>query len=581
MITRKIAHVDEEQRTLLLAASVQGSEFDSATIADATGLDPGLVEDRLDELERVHVFVTRGNEQELPDRTITLKYRFVHVLYQNVLYGSLQPTRRAALSGKVAASLVSRYGAQASTLASRLALLFEAARDFAASSMYFFIAAQHAAELFAFRETLGLADRGLKNLEALPDSPARKQQELGLQMVRGLAVRSVKGWAAPELEAAFGRARQLCQQLDDPPELFPALWNLTFFAMIRGDLTVVRDQTKALLAQAEQSGQPHYQMAACHLAGVSQEFMGDFTESTRLLERARELHRPEENQSYNATFGIDPGMVARAMSSRPLLALGYPDQALARSRETIALGRSQRQPVTLVFALVVSQGIHLYRGEMAEAIRLGDEIIALCREYEFPQEAEWARAFQGAAMASVDASLAAARSRSSPDSAWDMRDPVGPPSDGIQQLRDSLAELQRLKSGLVRTTFLSLLADALCRAGHVDEGLATVDEGFAHAQRSAEHGFIGELHRVRGELLARAAQDAEAEVALRLALTDARQRQTKSFELRAATALARLLQRSGRVADARDLLQPVTASLTEGQTTADYVVAQTLLAELA
>ena len=85
-------------------------------------------------------------------------------------------------------------------------------------------------------------------------------------------------------------------------------------------------------------------------------------------------------------YGLDPGMFARAMSSRPLWALGYPDRAEARARETLALARSQRQPVTLVFALLVTQGIHLFRGEAAEAMTMGDEVVALCRESGLPQE---------------------------------------------------------------------------------------------------------------------------------------------------------------------------------------------------
>ena len=107
-------------------------------------------------------------------------------------------------------------------------------------------------------------------------------------MIRGLALRSVKGWAAPELESTFARARALCQQLGDPPELFPVLWNLAFFNMIRGDLSLVREQTGTLMRQAEQAGKPAFLMAVHHVAGVAAEFTGDFVESSRLLERARD-----------------------------------------------------------------------------------------------------------------------------------------------------------------------------------------------------------------------------------------------------------------------------------------------------
>jgi predicted ATPase len=96
----------------------------------------------------------------------------------------------------------------------------------------------------------------LKALRGLPDGPARKQQELGLQMIRGLALRMMKGWAAAELEPVFARARELCHELDDPPEVFPVRWALTLFHAIRGDLRVYRERAEELMIQAEQSGIP-------------------------------------------------------------------------------------------------------------------------------------------------------------------------------------------------------------------------------------------------------------------------------------------------------------------------------------
>ena len=557
MIARKIEQVDENDRKLLLAASVLGNEFDSASIAEAAELNDADVEDRLDLLERVHVLVRRGVEFAFPDSTPTLKYQFVHVLYQNVLYGSLQPTRRARLSGALARSLAAHHGRDTASIAGRVALLFETARDYASSADYFFAAARRAVGLFAFREALALADRGLEGLKNLPDTSERQQRELGLQMVRGLALRTVKGWAAEELEPTFARARHLCQQLDDAPALFPVLWNIALFHMIRGDLALVREQAQKLMPQAEQSGNNAYLVAVHHLAGVTAEFTGDLVDSHRWLERARELHDPAEHHAYNAMFGMDPGMIARAMVSRPLWTLGYPDQALAAGLDAIAIGRSQRQPATLVFGLVIAQGVRLYRGEIVEAMALGAEIVALCREYEFPQEAEWAGAFQGSSMAVS-----------------------GRVDEGITQLRYSIDALQGLRSGLVRTQFQSLLADALARAGRIDEGLAAVADGFAHAERTSEHGFDAELHRVRGELLRQSGDLAGAAESLRTALAVAAQQQARSFELRAATALARLLHGAGQTADARALLSPVYDWFTEGHTTADLAAARTLLAEM-
>jgi tetratricopeptide (TPR) repeat protein len=554
MIARKIEQVDAQDRALLLAASVQGPEFDSAIVSEAAEMSPADVEERLDALERVHVFVKRGGEYEFPDLTLTLQYQFVHVLYQNMLYSSLQPTRRAALSGRVARALVG-HGEQSPAVAARLAVLFEAARDFATSAYYYFTAAQHSVGLFAFREALSLAERGLKALRGVPDGPARKQQELGLQMIRGLALRMMKGWAAAEIEPVFARARELCHELDDPPEVFPVRWALTLFHAIRGDLRVYRDRADEMMVQAQQSGNRTYLMAAHHLVGVSREFLGDMVESSQVLDRGRELHVPAEHMTYTAMFGLDPGMIGRAMSSRPLWALGYPDRADARARETLTLARSQRQPMTLAFALVVAQGIHLYRGEAADALSMGDEIVALSREYELKQETEWGRSFQGAALAAL-----------------------GRTAEGIDQLKDSLAVQQSIGSGLVRTAFLALLGEMLAGAGRLQEGFAAIDEGFVHAERTLEGGYLAELHRVRGELLRLSGNAAGAEESLRLAVARAVEQHAKSFELRAATGLAKLLIAAGRTQEARAALAPVYEWFTEGHSTRDLTVAREVLA---
>jgi predicted ATPase len=106
MIERKIDQLGEEDRRLLVGASVQGFEFDSAVVAKAMALDAADVEEQLEELQRVHNFVRFVQEQEFPDQTPTLRYRFVHVLYQNALYATLRPTRKASLSAAVAQALI-------------------------------------------------------------------------------------------------------------------------------------------------------------------------------------------------------------------------------------------------------------------------------------------------------------------------------------------------------------------------------------------------------------------------------------------------------------------------------------------
>ena len=126
---------------------------------------------------------------------------------------------------------------------------------------------------------------------------------------------------------------------------------------------------------------------------------------------------------------------------------------------------------------------------------MGEELAALCREYELPQEAAWSKGFQGYALYLL-----------------------GRTSEGIDVLKESLAEQKAISAGLVRSAFLALLADALRQSSHIEEGLQAIEEGFAHSKLNFEGGYIAELHRVRGELLLMRGDTEAAEASLREAL---------------------------------------------------------------
>jgi predicted ATPase len=167
MIQRKIDQLSEVDRRLLVAASVQGYEFDAAMVAKVLALEAAGVEEQLEGLERVHTFVRRLEEREFPDATLTLRYRFEHVLYQNALYALLTPARKTSLSIAVAEALLGYYGEQSAAVASELALLFEAGRDFSRAADSFVVAAQNAARVHANSEAVGLLGRALASAEKL------------------------------------------------------------------------------------------------------------------------------------------------------------------------------------------------------------------------------------------------------------------------------------------------------------------------------------------------------------------------------------------------------------------------------
>ncbi|MGH9457643.1 MAG: hypothetical protein ACRD2J_08395, partial [Thermoanaerobaculia bacterium] len=163
---------------------VQGVEFDSVTVAEALKLDPVDVEERLEQLDRVHRLVTATAEVELPDGTPAMRYRFVHVLYQNASFAALGPSRRTALSRTLAESLEARWGRRAAEIAGQLAILFERGRRFEKAAEYFLVAAEHADRLYASQEAVSLARRALEAL-ARADENARAALEPRLLEVLG------------------------------------------------------------------------------------------------------------------------------------------------------------------------------------------------------------------------------------------------------------------------------------------------------------------------------------------------------------------------------------------------------------
>jgi tetratricopeptide (TPR) repeat protein len=167
MIEKKIGQLGDGDRRLLAAASVQGYEFDSAVVAATLGTGQAEVEERLEEIDRAHGLVRLAGDRELPDATLTLRYRFVHLLYQNVLYDLLSATRKAALSAAVADALLRFHGERASEVASDLALLFETARDHARAADFFLKAAVNARRVRANREAIALARRAIASAEKL------------------------------------------------------------------------------------------------------------------------------------------------------------------------------------------------------------------------------------------------------------------------------------------------------------------------------------------------------------------------------------------------------------------------------
>lgn len=556
MVQRKIEQLGEDDRKLLVGASVQGYEFDSAVVGKALGIDSAHVEDQLEALERVHSFVRMVDEHEFPDRTITLRYRFVHVLYQNALYGSLRPTRRAAMSAAVADALVGYWGARSGEVASDLAFLYEAARDFAQASDYFLAAAQNAAKVFANQEAAKLSRRAVDDLMSLPESPDRDQKELLAQMTLGVALMSVKGFAAPEVEETYGRARALCQKFGESPSLFIVLYGLWSLYVIRAEYETARDIAEQLMRLTEGTEDQALRLQADYTLAVTFDFLGEFADAQKHFEAVESLYDPLQHHSLAVMYGLDPGVVSLSRRARLLWLFGYPEKALEMIDKALDEARGMSHPLSLSVVLQIASTLHQDLNEPAKTLELSESNVALSSEHGLALSLAWAGFMCGWAVGRM-----------------------GEKEEGLRQMRESWAMMQAIGGKMSHTGFLYLLAYECESAA---DGLSLLEDALASAWKTGERIYEAELNRLKGELLLKANPNAqsEAEACFQQAIEIARRQGVKSYELRAAMSLARLRKEQGKLEQARETLAGVFYWFTEGFDTADLKDATALLAEL-
>jgi predicted ATPase len=556
MIERKIAQLGEEERRLLVAASVQGYEFESAVVARVLKVGADEVEERLEKLERVYAFVRLVDEREYPDRGLTLRYRFVHVLYQNALYAGLRPTRRVSLSREVARALEGFHGDERTGVASELAALWEAAREYARAADYFRLAAGQAGQVMAAQEAAALARRGLRMVEMLPESRERRERELSLLVVLGNALFATRGYAAPEVEETFTRAYELGRQLDDPQHLLPLLWGLYAVSFCRPRYPKALAYGEEFLRLAERVQGPA--LVGHTMVGTSLFWMGELEQALDYLRRSASLYAPEQHRPLTWVYGHEPGMYAEVYLSDTLWLLGYPDQALAHAAEVLRLGLAVAQAQSQAFALMSAALINQWRGDLQRMGELTEEGFALCAEQGLPLWLAYATTKRG----------------------W-LKAERGEAAEGIAEMRRGIAGVRSTGAEIVLTVDLCMLAEQYGKAGRHGEGLAVVAEALALAEKGGERCWEAELYRVKGELLRGAGAEAsEAEASFRQAVEIARRQKAKSLELRAAVSLARLWQQQGKRAEAHKILADIYGWFTEGFETLDLKEAGGLLEEL-
>ena len=512
-------------------------------------------------------------------------YLFKHALIQEAAYQSLLRSTRQQHHQHIAEVVEAHFPEVCETQPELLAHHYTEAGRSAQAIPYWQRAGQRAIERSANLEAVGHLTTGLEVLKTLPDTPERTQHELTLHTALGVSLRAAKGFGAPEVGQVYARARELCQQVEETPQLVPVLRGLWEFYELQGELQTARELGEQLLTLAQRVQEEELLLVAHSVLGDTLIWLGEFAGARAHLEQGMALYHPQRHRSHAFLYGYDSGVHCLSFGAWGLWYLGYPDQALRRIHDARTLAQEVAHPFSVGFALAFAAWLHQLRREGQAAHERAAALIALATEQEFPFWESWGTVLRG----------------------WTLAE-QGQSAEGIAQIRQGIAAWRATGAELQLPYYLALLAEAYGKAGQAEEELSVLAEALTAVHKTGERQHEAELYRLKGELLlnaecgrsqspcatawaqrsfppptqSRRVQNAAltAEECFRQALDISSQQQAKSLELRAAVSLGRLWQQQGKHAEAYDLLAPLYDWFTEGFDTADLQEARALLATL-
>jgi class 3 adenylate cyclase/predicted ATPase/energy-coupling factor transporter ATP-binding protein EcfA2 len=497
------------------------------------------------------------SDGEPPEAT----YRFTHALLQEAATACLLNADRREIHLRVAKAIEREFPETARSEPETVALHYTSAGLTDRAIAYWRQAAEQALLRSANVEAAHHFGQALTLLDASPQSTERDEQELSLQTRLGATLTTVKGFGAPEVAAAYARARMLCRESQDVVQRFSVLRGLWVYDLVRAEWQAANDLATEMLVLALEQRNVGYELEAHRALGMTLLWRGMFMQSRHHLERGRRLYKSEQHHLHALHYGNDPGIACLAHEAFLLWILGYPDGALATSLKAVNLAHGLAHPFSVVQALIYSIFVHQCRGETLITRKLAHEAKTLALEHGFPFWLAEATMMEGWALAKQ-----------------------GNTEHGIAQLRKGFDNFLATGARMDRPRWLALLAEAYGNNYQPQEGLTAVSEALTVAEETNECFFQARLCQLKGELLLKDGSPgaaAGAEACFHEALVVARRQQAKSWELCAATSLARLWCAQFKRREAYELLAPVYGWFTEGFDTADVKEAKAVLDELA
>jgi predicted ATPase len=530
-----------------------GREFSYPLLRAVAGRDERALRAGLGELEEAELLFRSGMP---PDA----RYTFKHALVQDTAYQTLLRSRRQILHRQIADALRGEFPVVAAAEPELVAHhLTEAGLDEPAIE-WWGKAGDQALRRYAFKEAaahLGKAIELGDKLAATAPSATPGSDRLRLQTSLGNALIWTKGHYAPETAAAFARARELANRVEDASERFSAYYGLWAGHFNRCEPEPMREMAELFLREAATRPDRPETLVAHRVSGTTCLYFGDFVDAHEHFQKSIKLYDQAWHGDFANRFVHDPRAAAEIRDAITLWALGRIDDSLRLADRALADAESAAHAPTMGYALVFAALLGLLRRNPEAVATYSQALADVVSRYDF---GNWeAVFFQGWARRSE----AAEESR-------------------LAEMRRSLAIGRERGQVWLLPRFEAALAEAEASAGETDAAFRRLDDALAELERTEQRWYEAEMHRIRAEILLKRdpADTAAAEQSLQAAIAIAQSQQARSFELRAALSLAKLYRAANRDADTHTVLASAVEGFPPTQQFPELTEAHALLAAL-
>ncbi|CAG7857394.1 hypothetical protein MCAMS1_02198 [biofilm metagenome] len=556
MINQQVDRLEPGDQALLEAAGITGEpggvavQFTVTETAAALAVETADIEGRLEKLARTGHFLRSLGITEWPDGSLAGLYEFTHALYQNVIYARTPVTQKIVQHRRLGSRLEQGYGPHCGEIANKLAVHFEYGREFLKACHYLCLSANEASRRGASREAILSLRKAQQLLDKVAGTPERDRQELCVLQLLAPAMTAGLGNAVPEIETVYLRAFKLSEELGDNREKFPVLFGLRSFYMVTGELAKSHELAESLLRLAEEINDSGLILEAHVGLASSYFYLGNLKASYDHAIEGINRYDARLHNDHAAKYGLDPGVFCYARAGQTAWALGFPDRALDYAVKGVALAETLEHPYSEVFAIHHLTMVYLSRRDGKAALESAYRGNQLATQHDFAFLSAWSYFLR----------------------AWAF--------SMLQDAENARLDIQRALAAphpesCTTASFLGLfLAECYWHLQGAEEGLAIL------AKPARGHQYDVERLRLQAEFYLLSLENSisidqeteytrQAEALFRNALTQSDQQGTKSYSLRIALGLSRLLSKLNRDKEAYALLNNVYLSFNEGFNTVD------------